>query len=60
MSAHPFRSIRHELPLWRSSRDLNPGWVLSPLPVFKTGPFNHLGTAPGKEKSLLNQEACFL
>ena len=31
---------------WRRLRDSNPSWSMTPLSVFKTDPFNHLGKPP--------------
>lgn len=31
---------------WRRLRDSNPSWSMTPLSVFKTDPFNHLGKSP--------------
>ena len=35
--------------VWRRERDSNPCVGVTHLPVFKTGPFNHLGISPYRE-----------
>ena len=46
------------LSIWRRRGDSNPSWTVSPLSVFKTDPFNHLGTPPERWWSIggLNAE----
>ena len=50
--------IKPILVIWRRRGDSNPSWTVSPLSVFKTDPFNHLGTPPERWWSIggLNAE----